>query len=90
MFDPAPGATGAALEMIRGLLGDLEAQDMLAGATARELAARIAAAESLEAALEGAGHVQENAPEDLATKRALFAALVEAIGQRNGVHRPGA
>ena len=75
MFDPAPGATAAAIETIRGLLADLEAQDMLAGASARDLAARIALADSLEAALEGAAHVQENAPEDLATKRALFAAL---------------
>ena len=75
LFDPAPGAAAAALDTIRGLAADLEAQDMLEGATARDMAARIATAESLEAALEGAAHVQENAPEDLETKRALFAAL---------------
>ncbi len=44
---------------------------------AAEIAARVAVTDSLAEALSGAIHVQENAPETLHIKRALFAAFAE-------------
>ena len=60
----------------RDLLPDLAANDLLGGASAEAVLARACAPPStLEAALDGAGHVQENTPEDVAVKRTVFARL---------------
>lgn len=75
LFDSAPGAAEAALGLVRELLDDLDARGLLDGGSAPEAAARIAPAASLEQALAGAAHVQENVPEDLETKRAIFQSL---------------
>jgi 3-hydroxyacyl-CoA dehydrogenase len=56
-------------------LPDLEANDLLNATAAREVAARIRVSATLESALEGAAHVQENTPEDVEVKRAVFARL---------------
>ena len=45
------------------------------GAKAPEVAARVRLAATLESALDGAVHVQENTPEDVDVKRAVFARL---------------
>ncbi|MFO1056230.1 MAG: 3-hydroxyacyl-CoA dehydrogenase [Dongiaceae bacterium] len=75
LWDPVPGAAEAAIGFIDGVLADLQANDLLAGQSPAELRARLTPVAGLADALAGAVHVQENAPEVLATKRALFAEL---------------
>ena len=75
LWDAAAAAPAAALAYIEGLLPDLESCDLLGGARPDALRARMRAAPTLEDALAGATHVQENTPEDVATKRAIFARL---------------
>ncbi|WP_075219937.1 3-hydroxyacyl-CoA dehydrogenase [Acuticoccus yangtzensis] len=73
LFDPVDGAAANALSACEAGLSTLAAHglcDDLAAAFAR-----ISAAPSLAAALDGAAHVQENGPEVLATKQAIFAEL---------------
>lgn len=75
LFDAESRAVEGALATIAALLSDLDANDMLDGQTAADVRQRIAGAASMEAALAGAVHVQENAPEDIEIKRQVFAAL---------------
>jgi L-gulonate 3-dehydrogenase len=75
LWDEDAAAPAKAIEYIEGLLPDLEANGLLNGAAARAVAARMRPAATLEAALDGAIHVQENTPEDLGIKRAVFARL---------------
>jgi L-gulonate 3-dehydrogenase len=75
LWDQDRQAPGKALAYIERLLPDLEANDLLNGAAAGEVAARIRATPTLESALESAVHVQENTPEDVEVKRAVFARL---------------
>lgn len=75
LADQAQGAPEAALAYIEGVLPDLAAQDLLRGRTPEAVRARLSAASSYAAAMDGALHVQENAPEDLAIKKALYPEL---------------
>lgn len=75
LADKAEGAPEAALAYIEGVLPDLAANDLLNGNTPEAVRARLSAAASYAEALEGAVHAQENAPEDLALKQALYAEL---------------
>ena len=75
LWDEDPAAPGKALTYIEGLLPDLAAQDLLNGNAARDVRARMRAAASLPDALAGAEYVQENTPEKLEVKRAIFARL---------------
>lgn len=75
LWDPLAVAPGAALAAIDGLLADLAAQDLLDGADASTVRARLRAAPTLADALAGVSWVQESAPEDLATKQALWREL---------------
>src|SRR6516165_4904148 len=75
LWDQDKEAPGKALEYIERLLPDLEANDLLNGTAASEVAARMRVSATLESALEGAAHVQENTPEDVEVKRAVFARL---------------
>jgi L-gulonate 3-dehydrogenase len=75
LWDQDQAAPPKAQAYIERLLPDLEASDLLNGATAAEVAARMRVAATLESALEGAVHVQENTPEDVEVKRAVFARL---------------
>ena len=72
---------------VRGIAGELDglAELGLAGEDPpSDVLARIAVASTLEAALDGAAHVQECAPEVLATKQAVFAQL-DAAADRDTV-----
>ncbi len=80
LWDPVAEAPAAALTAIAGLLADLEAQDMLDGATAAAVRARMRPAASLTEALDGADWVQENAPENLPIKQALWLDLDRIAG----------
>jgi 3-hydroxyacyl-CoA dehydrogenase len=75
LWDHDPLAPPAALAYIEGVLGDLARNDLLNGQTPAALLARITPVTDLAAALAGAAHVQENTPEDVAVKRAVFAEL---------------
>jgi L-gulonate 3-dehydrogenase len=75
LWDQDKEAPGKAFAYIEQLLPDLEANDLLNGSAASEVAARIRVAATLESALEGAAHVQENTPEDVEVKRTVFARL---------------
>jgi L-gulonate 3-dehydrogenase len=75
LWDDDKAAPQKAKAYIEELLPDLEANDLLNGASASDVASRIHAAPTLEAALEGAVHVQENTPENVEMKRTIFAKL---------------
>ena len=75
LWDQDKDAPGKALAYVERLLPDLETNDLLSGSAAGEVAARIHVAPTLESALEGVVHVQENTPEDVDVKRAVFAQL---------------
>ncbi|MGH6796812.1 MAG: 3-hydroxyacyl-CoA dehydrogenase [Roseiarcus sp.] len=75
LWDQDKEAPGKALAYIERLLPDLEANGLLNGTAASEVATRIRVAPTLESALEGADHVQENTPEDVEVKRTVFARL---------------
>lgn len=75
LYDEESAIVARTLETIATLLADLEARAMLAGQSAAEVRARIAGAASIAEALDGAAHVQENVPEQLAAKRAIFARI---------------
>src|SRR4051812_2935610 len=75
LFDQDAGAADRALGYIDSVIGELAANDLLNGATPETVRKRLVKAPDLPSALDGAVHVQENAPEDLATKRRLYAEL---------------
>ncbi|MDF2096955.1 3-hydroxyacyl-CoA dehydrogenase [Aquibaculum arenosum] len=80
LWDPVETAPAEAVDTIAGLLSDLAANDMLRGQDASRVLGRIAPAPNLAAALEGADWVQENAPEKLEIKRALWAEMEPLAG----------
>ena len=73
LSDPAPGAVEAALESCRIGLETLAGQGLCADAKGAH--SRIVPTASLAEAVSGADHVQENGPEQLDVKRALFAEI---------------
>jgi 3-hydroxyacyl-CoA dehydrogenase len=75
IWDEKPEAIDDALGFVNRVLPDLDAHDLLLGEAPLTVRARIRRAHGLEEALEGASHVQENTPENVETKRRVFAAL---------------
>lgn len=75
MFDPVDGAAEASIPRMRETAEDLEAEDFLNGHSADAVMGRISIAPTTEAAVDGAVHVQENAPEKLELKKKIFAEL---------------
>ena len=75
LWDAAPEALPRALAFIEGILPDLASNDLLGGGSPADLMRRLHAVEDLAAALDGSEHVQENTPEILDVKRAVFADL---------------
>jgi 3-hydroxyacyl-CoA dehydrogenase len=74
LWDPVEGVAAAALGLIAERLADLREAGLVAEPP-EAIAARIAAADSLEACLDGAAHVQEQGPERVEVKRDLFARM---------------
>ncbi len=74
LWDGQPDAPRAALAYIDALLPDLATNELLDDPPAT-VRARMSAAPTLQAALDGADHVQENTFEDVAVKRDIFARL---------------
>ncbi len=75
LWDVVPGMAEQTRNQIPTLLEGLVEQDLLAGQSVEEVFQRISATDDLADALEGAIHVQENAPEKLDVKLELFARL---------------
>ncbi len=75
IFDERRETAEAALAFAAEMLPALADEDLLGKAAPAEVLGRLEVAGSLEAALEGADHVQESTPEDLQVKRAVFARL---------------
>ena len=73
LYDPAAGVAAAAVGLCAAGLQDLATEGLCEDPASA--AARIAAAPSLADALAGVDLVQENGPEDQATKQALFAEM---------------
>jgi L-gulonate 3-dehydrogenase len=73
LYDPVAGVAAAAVGLCATGLQDLAAAGLCDDPASA--AARISAAPSLADAVAGVALVQENGPEDLATKQALFAEL---------------
>jgi len=80
LWDAQAGAVDRALSYIDMLLPDLASENLLRGASVAEIRGRMRAACSLEDALSGAIHVQENTPENVAIKRKVFAELDRVAG----------
>lgn len=68
LYDPGAGAAAQAREAIGAAFADLDGAGLLDGGAPPELLARVSVADDLAEALDGADHVQENAPEVLEVK----------------------
>jgi 3-hydroxyacyl-CoA dehydrogenase len=75
LWDQDPEAPAAARTYIAGILDELARQDLLEGQAADAVLARIRPTTELADALESVDHVQENTPERLEVKQAVFARL---------------
>src|ERR1700747_830835 len=75
LWDDHPDAPHRAIEFIASVASDLAANDLLAGSSPEALLARLRVEKTLADALADADHVQENAPERLDVKQAIFAEL---------------
>lgn len=75
MFDPVAGAAGRSHALIPQMLADLAELDLLRGQGARDIAGLVSVAASLAEAVKGACHVQENGPEDVTVKAAIFSEI---------------
>ncbi|QEX19020.1 3-hydroxyacyl-CoA dehydrogenase [Hypericibacter terrae] len=80
LYDPQAGAAAAALGFVDGVLDDLAANGLLRGASPATVRGRMSVAKSLKEALEGAAHVQENAPEKLEAKIPIWAEMDAIAG----------
>lgn len=75
LWDQDAEAPAAARDYIAGLLPDLEANGLLNGHAQQAVLERIKLASTMDDALDGAAHVQENTPENLDIKKKVFSAL---------------
>jgi 3-hydroxyacyl-CoA dehydrogenase len=76
LWDNDPKAPGAARDYIAGLLPDLDANGLLNDGPDK-LLSRLSLSTSIDEALDGVVHVQENTPERLEVKQAVFSMLDE-------------
>ena len=77
-----PETSQSAIAFIHDVLPSLEGEGLLLNRTASEVAANVHIENDLETALAGADYVQENAPEDIDSKRALFELLDANTSER--------
>jgi 3-hydroxyacyl-CoA dehydrogenase len=84
LWDQESGAPAKAIDFIASVLPDLAENDLLNGVKPEALLAQVRAERDLAAALADVDHVQENAPERLDVKKALFAEL-DRLAPKNAV-----
>lgn len=75
LWDNDKQAPHRAIDFIRGVLPDLETNDLLMGRDPEAMIAAIRVEDDFDAALDGVSHVQENTPERLEMKKDIFARL---------------
>jgi len=75
LYDGIAGVAQQALDFAAEALPALADEGLLDGQMPEQVAARLHVAPSLAAALDGATHVQENTPEELESKKRIFAEL---------------
>jgi L-gulonate 3-dehydrogenase len=75
LWDQDPEAPQHAIDFIASVAADLAANDLLGGSSPQELLSRVRAEQTLAAALADVVHVQENAPERVDVKKAIFSEL---------------
>jgi len=80
LWDQDAAAPAAALDYIDGVLGTLDENGLLNGRSPAEVRGHMSAAATLEEALDGAEHVQENTPEVVEIKREIYAKLDALAG----------
>jgi L-gulonate 3-dehydrogenase len=80
IHDEASGAAAKALDFAASALPSLASEDLLDGQSVAEVAHRMCVARTLEEALAGTDHVQENTPEDLEIKKRVFNQLDRLAG----------
>lgn len=78
LYDSSADAVSNALKLIEQMLPDLQQNDLLGQSDSAAVLGRISVSDTLEGAVDGAVHVQENGPERVEVKRALFAELDRA------------
>jgi L-gulonate 3-dehydrogenase len=78
IHDEMAGAAEKARQFAASALPALAEEGLLDGQSPAEVAGRLKTTDTLSAALAGASHIQENTPEDLETKRRVFAQLDQA------------
>jgi len=84
IWDLDTEASVMALSYIKGVLGDLEQNDLLKGNTPGEVLSHLSTTDDMKIALQGAVHVQENTPEDVQIKKQVFAKL-DALAPKNAI-----
>lgn len=75
VYDEMPGAAERAVAFAAEALPMLASEGLIDGGEMSAMTARLSVSASLEAALQGAAHVQESTPETLEIKRDVFARL---------------
>lgn len=80
LWDEQHGVVDGALRYIDMILPDLAGHELLHGANVGDVRGRMRAASSLEDAVSGAIHVQENTPENVELKQKVFALLDRSAG----------
>jgi L-gulonate 3-dehydrogenase len=80
LYDAKPEAAEAALTFVDSVLADLQGNDLLAGHAPEQVRRRITPVRDLRAAVDGAVHVQENTPERIDMKIAVFQELDALAG----------
>ena len=68
LWDPVEGAVLTAIKLIKEGLPSLAEENLLNGCSVEQVFGRVHASDSLEDALDGADHLQENAPERVEIK----------------------
>jgi len=80
VFDPSPEQLSHAMDWFNRDVKHLRETGAITSAESEARWARASACESVEEALDGAGYLQENAPERLEDKRVIFAELDRLAG----------
>ena len=80
LWDPVEGAVSTAIKLIKEGLPSLAEENLLTGCSVEQVFGRVHASDSLEDALDGADHLQENAPERVEIKKELYHQIDRLVG----------
>ena len=80
LWDPIDGAVSTAIKLIKEGLPSLAEENLLNGCSVEQVFGRVHASDSLEDVLDGADHLQENAPERVEVKQELYLQIDRLVG----------